>query len=136
LADQPLKVSSPDGRTWTVTTARQRRSFKPDQQTPFFWANVVATVIVVIVSILIFHADTGWILQILIPAVFLIWAVGIVATTLRATISAETEGPPPEHRKWTVLKRFHRGRGVSGVVEAIRAGQYSTEPLGTRLDEI
>jgi hypothetical protein len=136
MADAQLKVSSPDGRTWTITTARQHRSFKETYEKPFFWAHVVVTAIMVVFFVLVIRSDWVGILSILVPIVVILWLVGFVNNTLRATISADTTGPPPDHRLWVVLKRFRLDRSVRDIREAIEQGRYTGEPPGTRLEEI
>jgi len=52
------------------------------------------------------------------------------------TVSADTLGPPVDHRLWTVTKRFRRGSSVKKLTESIQAGDMTPEPVGTHLDEI
>ena len=129
-------VRSPDGRTWKITTSRQRRSFTETYQKPFFWAHVVVTAIMVVVFVFILRSDWFVILSVLIPLVLIIWLVGFVNNTLRATVSADTPGPPPDHRLWVVVKRFRRNGAIRDLTEAIEQGRYTSEPPGTRLEEI
>jgi hypothetical protein len=68
--------------------------------------------------------------------VFLVWLAGFVSKLFRVTITADTAGPPTDHRVWIVTKRFHRNRYVGQLESAIRAGRDAVEPPGTRLEEI
>jgi hypothetical protein len=132
----PLQVLSPDGRNWVVSTARTHRSWKESRQTAFFWAHVVVTAIMVVLFVVVFRADWSRILEILIPLVLALWFVGFVSSSFRATVAADTLGPPVDHRLWTVTKRFRRGSSVQKLTESIRAGESTAEPVGTHLDEI
>ena len=108
----PLQVSSPDGREWVVSTARTHRSWKESRQTAFFWANVVVTAIMVVLFVVVLRADWSRILEILIPLVLALWFFGFVSSSFRVTVSADTVGPPVDHRLWTVTKRFRRRSSV------------------------
>jgi hypothetical protein len=130
------EVASPDGRRWTITSGRTRRHLKDSRDVPFFAAHVIATIVLVIFFIFVLRLPwQGW-LEWFIPAVFIIWLIGFVGASLHPTIEANTPGPPAEHRKWTVTKRFHGDKAVRAVREAIQRGQISIEPEGTRLTEI
>ena len=130
------EVASPDGRRWTVTTGRSHRSFSAARREPYFWAHVVLTGIIVIVLILVLHTDQHGVLTIFIPIVFVIWLIGFLGASLRPTIRAETAGPPPDHREWTVEKRFHTDESLEDVAAAIARGEPGAEPSGTRLTAI
>src|SRR5262245_43922559 len=129
-------VTSPDGRTWTVKTSRQRRSLKDSGQVPLLWAHVIVTTIMVCVFLFVLRSGVFKILSIIIVLVFLIWLVGFVNRLFRVTITADTAGPPVGHRMWVVLKRRSRGRYVRELEQAIKAGRDAAEPHGTRLVEI
>jgi hypothetical protein len=131
-----VQVSSPDGRKWVISTARTHRSWKESRETAFFWAHVVVTAIMVVFFVWVFRSDWARILEFLIPLVFALWFFGFVSSSLRVTVSADTVGPPADHRLWTVTKRFRRGSSVEKLTESIRAGNLTSEPAGTRLDEI
>jgi hypothetical protein len=90
----------------------------------------------VMLFVLVLRADGSPILEILIPLVLALWLVGVVSSSFRVTVSADTLGPPVDHRLWTVTKRFRRGRSVKKLTESIQAGQLTPEPVGTHLDEI
>ena len=130
------QVSSPDGRKWVVSTARTHRSWKESRQTAFFWAHVVVTAIMVTLFIVVLRAGGSRILEILILLVLALWFFGFVSSSFRVTVSADTLGPPVDHRLWTVTKRFRRGSSVKKLTEGIQAGNSTSEPDGTRLDEI
>ena len=132
----PTQVFSPDGREWVVSTARAHRSWKESRQTAFFWAHVVVTAIMVTLFIVVLRADGSRILEILILLVLALWFFGFVSSSFRLTVSADTLGPPVDHRLWTVTKRFRRGSSVKKLTESIQAGELTPEPLGTHLDEI
>jgi hypothetical protein len=136
MAIVPIQVSSPDGRRWVVTSARTHRSLKETYQAPFFWAHVVATAIMIAVFVWVLRADWFTILEFLIPLVLLLWLFGFVSSSFRVTVSADTDGPPRDHRLWTVTKRFRRGGAVKELVARIGAGDLTSEPPGTRLEEI
>lgn len=136
MAVSDHKVSSPDGRTWAVTSSWQWRSFKESHQAPYFWGHVIATTIMVLFSILVLESHAFKFLSVFIPIVFIVWLVGFLNSTIRMTISADTAGPPVEHRLWVVVKRLKRKRCVRALDKAIQAGRYTTEPEGTRLEEI
>ncbi len=130
------EVVSPDGRRWTLTAAHTRRHLKDSKDQPFFVAHVIATVILILVFIFILKLPwSGW-LEYFVPLVIIIWFVGFLGSTLKGTIEANTPGPPPEHRKWIVTKRFKGKRAMTAVHAAIQQGQISIEPEGTRLTEI
>jgi|SRR5262245_39379234 hypothetical protein len=136
MATVEEKVISPDGRTWSMKTSRQRRSLKSSGQVPLLWAHVIVTVIMVSLFLFVLKSGVFKILSIIIVIVFLVWLAGFVSNLFRVTITADTAGPPTEHRKWVVTKRFHRSRYVSEVETAIRSGRDAAEPPGTRLEEI
>jgi hypothetical protein len=136
MATAEAKVTSPDGRTWSVKTSRQRRSLKDSGQVPLFWAHVIVTTIMVCVFLFVLKSGVFKILSILVVIVFLVWLVGFVNKLFRVTITADTAGPPVGHRMWIVVKRRPRGRYVSELEKAIQAGRDATEPQGTRLEEI
>jgi hypothetical protein len=131
-----VQVSSPDGRRWVISTARTHRSWKESRQTAYFWAHVVATAITVMLFVVVLRADASRILEILISLVLALWLVGFVSSSFRVTVSADTLGPPVDHRLWTVTKRFRRRRSMQKLTESIQAGQLTPEPVGTHLDEI
>ena len=131
-----VQVASPDGRKWVVSTARTHRSWKESRQTAFFWAHVVVTAIMVMLFVVVFRADWSRILEILIPLVLALWFFGFVSSRFRVTVSADTLGPPVDHRLWTVTKRFRRRSSVQKLTESIQAGNSTSEPVGTRLEEI
>ena len=131
-----VQVSSPDGRRWVISTARTHRSWKESRQTAFFWAHVVVTAIMLMLFVVVLRADGSRILEILIPLVLALWLVGFVSSSFRVTVSADTLGPPVDHRLWTVTKRFRRDSSVKKLTESIQAGQLTPEPVGTHLDEI
>jgi hypothetical protein len=130
------KVISSDGRAWSVKTSRQRRRLKDTGQVPLLWAHVIVTAIMVSLFLFVLKSGVFKILSIIIVIVFLVWLVGFVSNLFRVTITADPAGPPTDHRKWVVTKRFNRGRYVSEVEKAIRAGRDAAEPQGTRLEEI
>ena len=132
----PVQVSSPDGRKWVVSTARTHRSWKESRQTAFFWAHVVVTAIMVTLFIVVLRAGGSRILEILILLVLALWFFGFVSSSFRVTVSADTLGPPVDHRLWTVTKRFGRASSFKKLSESIQAGELTPEPLGTHLDEI
>ena len=131
-----VEVSSPDGRKWVVATSRTHPSWKESRQTAFFWAHVVVTAIMVTLFIVVLRAGGSRILEILILLVLALWFFGFVSSSFRVTVSADTLGPPVDHRLWTVTKRFRRGSSVKKLTESIQAGELTPEPLGTHLDEI
>ena len=99
-------------------------------------AHLIVTTIMVIVFFLIIRSPAFQIISIFIGIVFVVWLVGFLNGMLRVTISADTTGPPPDHRVWLVTKRRGVNRRVRELVEAIGRGQDSREPEGTRLVEI
>src|SRR5262249_49183014 len=129
-------VSSPDGRVWTVTMGRSKSSLEATRKEPFFWTHVIVTTAVLVAIIFILRLPWTGILTILLPIALVLWLIGAVSSSFRAQIYAETPGPPPEHRMWTVTKRFHAKQSLQEVTEAIRAGDLTREPDGTRLAEI
>jgi len=129
-------VTSPDGRTWSVTTSRRRRGLRESGKAPFLVANVIATTILLVVFLVILRSDVFKILSLAFVVVFLLWLGSFLNSLFRVTITADTQGPPPAHRKWVVVKRGGRNRAVREVEEAIKAGQDAREPQGTRLEEI
>jgi len=131
-----VQVSSPDGRKWVVSTARTHRSWKESRETAYFWAHLVVTAIMVMLFVVVLRADASRILEILIPLVLVVWLFGFVSSSFRVTVSADTLGPPVDHRLWTVTKRFGRGSSFKKLSESIQAGDLTPEPIGTHLDEI
>jgi hypothetical protein len=97
---------------------------------------VVVTTVVLVAIIFIIRLPWTGILTILLPIALVLWLIGAVSSSYRAQIYAETPGPPPEHRMWTVTKRFHGEQCLQEVTEAIKAGDLAREPEGTRLAEI
>jgi MFS superfamily sulfate permease-like transporter len=135
MADAPQKVSSPDGREWTVSIEGRKKSLKETREQPFFWAHVIVTAIIAAVMIFIFRHNNG-VLWILVVATFVVWAVGAAGAAFGAMIRADTEGPPKEHRLWKVTKRSARKQAQQDVAAAIGQGNLTTEPPHTRLEEI
>jgi hypothetical protein len=131
-----MQVSSPDGRKWVISSARTRPSWKESRETAFFWAHVVVTAIMVVLFVWVFRSDWFTILEFLIPLVLVLWLIGFVSSSFRVTVSADTVGPPTDHRLWTVTSRFRSGSSVKKLTESIQAGNPNSEPEGTRLDEI
>jgi hypothetical protein len=131
-----VQVSSPDGRKWVVSTARTHRSWKESRETAYFWAHLVVTAIMVMLFVVVLRADGSRILPILIAIVLAVWLLGFVSSSFRVTVSADTLGPPVDHRLWTVTKRFRRGSSFKKLSESIQAGELTPEPIGTHLDEI
>ena len=129
-------VTSPDGRTWSVKTSRHRRSLKDSGQAPLLWAHVIVTTIMVCLFLFVLKSGVFKVLSIIIVIVFLVWFVGFVNKLFRVTITADTAGPPADHRMWVVVSRRSRGRYVSALEKAIRSGRDAVEPPGTRLEEI
>jgi hypothetical protein len=89
-----------------------------------------------VLFVVVFRADWSRILEILIPLVLALWFFGFVSSSFRVTVSADTVGPPVDHRLWTVTKRFRRRSSVQKLTESIQAGELTPEPAGTHLDEI
>jgi hypothetical protein len=136
MATASQQVASPDGRTWTVSVERTRRRLKDTRDEPFFWAHVVVTALLVALFIWLFRHDWSGIWAVLIPAMVLIWLIGFAVSATGSQIRAETQGPPQEHRVWSITKRSHKKFAAEGVVDAIRRGDLSAQPPDTRLEEI
>ena len=97
---------------------------------------MVVTAILVALMIWLFRHDWSGIWAVLIPAMVLIWAIGFVVSATGSQITAVTQGPPAEHKVWSITKRSHKQHAVDGVVAAIGSGNLAAEPPDTRLDEI
>lgn len=136
MAIAAQQVASPDGRTWTVTVERTRRKLKDTRDEPFFWAHVVVTAIIVALLIWFLRHTWSGVWAVLIPAMILIWAIGFAVSATGSQVRAETQGPPSEHRVWSITKRSHKEHARDGVVAAIGRGELSSEPQDTRLEEI
>jgi hypothetical protein len=136
MAVDKHKVASPDGRTWSVETSRHWRGLKESGQVPYFWAHVIMTTIMVALFLLILKSDVFKILSVLIVIVFLLWLVGFLNSHFQMTITADTVGPPVDHRLWIVTKRRRRSRCINELEAAIQRGQDAKEPEGTLLKEI
>ena len=136
VAASEHEVSSPDGRIWSMKMSRQRRSLKESGQAPLLWAHVLVTTIMVVVFLVVLRSGVFKILSVIIVLVFLIWLVGFLNKLFRVTITADTAGPPPDHRMWVAVKRRSRGRYVSEIEKAIQSGRDTSEPQGLRLEEI
>ena len=136
MAVSEHKVSSPDGRMWSVKTSLKRRSLTESGQVPYFWAHVIVTAILIVVCLFILESEAFKMLSILIAAVFVIWLVGFLNSMFRTTVSADTEGPPVDHRLWVVVKRRRQKRCFHELENAIHAGKDVREPEGTFLKEI
>jgi hypothetical protein len=136
MATVDSNVTSPDGRTWSVKTSRQRSSLKRTGEIPLLWAHVIVTVVMVCLFLFVLKSGFFRILSIAIVILFFVWLAGFVSKLYRVTITADTVGPPADHRKWVVTKRLHRNRYVGELQTAIRAGRDAVEPQGTRLEEI
>ena len=135
MADAPQKVSTPDGREWTVSIEGRKKSLKETREQPFFWAHVIVTAIIAAVMIFIFRHNNG-VLWILVVATFVVWAVGAAGAAFGVGIKADTPGPPQEHRLWKVTKRSARHQAQQDVAAAISQGNLTVEPPHTRLEEI
>ena len=136
MAAKGTTVAGPDGRAWVVTTGRQKKSFKESGKVPFLWLHLIVTTIVVVVSFFILKSGLFQIVSVMIVIAFVLWLVGVVNSLLRATISADTAGPPDCHRLWVVVKRRRRKPCIQEVEQALRTGQDALEPSGARLEEI
>jgi hypothetical protein len=136
VAIAPQQVGSPDGRSWSVSVERTRRKLKETRDEPFFWAHVIVTAIIVALMIWLFRHDWSGIWAVLIPAMVIVWLIGFVVSATGSQVRAETAGPPPEHRVWSITKRSHKQQALDGVVAAIGRGDLSSEPPDTRLEEI
>jgi hypothetical protein len=136
MAPAPQQVASPDGRTWTVAVERTRRRLTDTRDEPLFWAHVVVTAILVGLLIFFFRHDWSGIWGVLIPLLVLVWAIGFVVSATGSRIRAETPGPPPEHRVWSVTSRSHKRQALDDVVQAIGRGDLAAQPPDTRLEEI
>lgn len=134
--EAPIQVSSPDGRAWTVTLETKRLRMRDTKDEPFFVAHVIVTTIIVGVLIWIFRHDWGGIWAVLLPLAVVVWAIGFVAASIKPYVRAETPGPPPEHRLWSITKRSRKKKCVRDVTASIKQGQFVVEPPGTRLEEI
>ena len=130
------KVASPDGRTWSVETSTQWGGLRRSGQVPYFWAHVIVTTIMVVVFLVVLRSELFKVLSAIIVILFLVWLVGFLNSLFRVTITADTVGPPVDHRLWVVTKRRRRTRCVRELEAAIHRGQDAKEPEGTRLDEI
>ena len=119
-----------------MSLERSRRKLTDTRDEPFFWAHVIVTAILVAFFIWLFRNDWSGIWAVLIPAMILIWFIGFAVSATGSRIRAETAGPPPEHRVWSITKRSHKQRAQDGVVAAIGRGDLSSEPPDTRLEEI
>jgi hypothetical protein len=129
-------VASPDGRMWSVKTSRQRRSIRESGQAPYFWAHVIVTALMVAVFLFVVRSEVFKVLSVVIVMVFLVWLVGFLNSLFRVTITADTVGPPLDHRLWVVTKRRRRDGCVRELEAAIHTGRDAREPEGTRLEEI
>ena len=136
MAVSAHKIMSPDGRTWSVETSRHRQRLKESGQVPYFWAHVIVTTIMVAVFLLVLKSDVFKVLSLMIVIVFLVWLAGFLNSLFRVTITADTAGPPADHRLWVVTKRRRRSRCLRELEDALQRGQDAREPEGTRLEEI
>jgi Ca2+/Na+ antiporter len=136
VAGNAHTVSSPDGRSWSMKTSRQRRSLKESGQVPLLGLHVTVTTILVVVFFFVLKSGTFRILSFLILLAFVLWFVGFVNKLFRTTITADTTGPPADHRMWVAVKRRPRRRYISDLEKAIREGRDAFEPPGLRLEEI
>jgi hypothetical protein len=130
------KVTSPDGRTWSMETSRRRHGLKESGQVPYFWAHVIVTAIIVAFFLLVLRSEVFQVLSLIVVIVFALWLVGFLRSLFPVTITADTSGPPVDHRRWVVIKRRRRQRCVRELEDAIQRGQDAKEPEGTRLEEI
>ena len=136
MAVEEHKVASPDGRTWTVETSRRWHSLRESGQVPYFLAHVIVTTLMVVVFLVVFKSDVFKVLSVMIVIVFLLWLFGFLNSHFQMTITADTVGPPVDHRLWVVTRQRGRNRYVRELRDAIRKGQDAREPEGTRLQEI
>ena len=136
MAAAPQQVASPDGRTWTVSIERTRRRLKDTRDEPLFWMHVIVTALIVGLLIFFFRHDWSGIWAVLIPLLIVVWLIGFVVSATGSQVRAQTAGPPPEHRVWSITKRSHKQHALDGVVQAIGRGDLSVEPPDTRLEEI
>src|SRR5262245_40184420 len=86
MASSESTVKAPDGRVWSITTSRRRRSFKESGKVPYFWAHLIVTTIMVLVFLLILKSDVFKILSVFIVLVFLVWLAGFLNSLFRVTI--------------------------------------------------
>jgi hypothetical protein len=123
-AVETLTARSPDGRTWEIGATREHMTFAGNRDEPGFWAGVVVTAILIVLTIVFAWISTT--VAILAGIVLGIWLLE------RPRLYARTEGPPREEVVWKA-NRFARGQLEQRIVEAVERGNPDVEPPGLTL---
>jgi hypothetical protein len=129
-AVETLTARSPDGRTWEIGATREHLTFAQNRDEPGFWAGVVVTGILLVLTIVFAWISTT--VAILAGIVLGIWVLERISNLLRPRLYARTEGPPRDEVVWKA-NRFARGQLERRIVEAIERGNPDVEPPGLTL---
>jgi len=127
---ETLTARSPDGRTWEIGATREHMTFAGNRDEPGFWAGVVVTAILIVLTIVFAWISTT--VAILAGIVLGIWLLERLSNLLRPRLYARTEGPPREEVVWKA-NRFARGQLEQRIVEAVERGNPDVEPPGLTL---
>jgi len=125
-----MTATSPDGRRWEIDAVREHASFGKSKGEPFFWAGVVATVL--LVAVVVVFAFISTLVAIAAGLLLLVWLAERISNLLRPQIRARTEGPPPQEIVWKAGRLGRKGLEEK-VARAIEAGKPEVEPPGLTL---
>jgi hypothetical protein len=129
-AVETLTARSPDGRTWEIGATREHLTFAQNRDEPGFWAGVVVTAILLVLTIVL--AMISPTVAILAGIVLGIWLLERISHLARPRLYARTDGPPREEVVWKA-DRFARGKLEQRIIEAVERGDPDVEPPGLTL---
>jgi hypothetical protein len=126
-------VRSPDGRTWQIDRVRPESALAATRKEPFFWASVVATVILIAFAVWVIARFDNSVILLVAVILLAVWLIERGLNFARPNIRAHTDGPPPETLTWRTTHRYGLGRIERRIAEQIESGRLEGEPSGAVL---
>jgi hypothetical protein len=126
-------VRSPDGRTWQIDRIRPESALAATRKEPFFWASVIATVILIAFAVWVIGRFDNSVILVIAVILLAIWVIERGLNFARPNIRAHTDGPPPETLTWRTTHRYGLGRIEGRIAEQIESGRLEGEPSGAVL---
>ena len=126
-------VRSPDGRSWQLERVRPESALAATRQEPFFWASVVATVILIAFALWVILRFDHSVILLITLILLAIWLIERGLNLMRPNIRAHTDGPPPETLTWRTTHRWGLGRIEDRIAKQIENGRLEDEPPGAVL---
>jgi hypothetical protein len=126
-------VRSPDGRTWEIDRVRPESALAASRKEPFFWASVIATVILIAFAVWVIGRFDNSVILVIALILLAIWLIERGLNFARPNIRAHTDGPPAETLTWRTTHRYGLGRIEQRIAEQIESGRLEGEPPGAVL---